>query len=128
MMIPATTAPRIESRPPRITTGNTTIPNECRVSKFRPVILPMMHPAAAADNPAVAQASPNTLGTEIPTDIDPNGSSDTALMDMPTVDFLKNQENPPIKRKVMITPTSCVQDMETPPRVRGSWGRNAGKE
>jgi hypothetical protein len=49
-------------------------------------------------------------------------------MDIPTVDFLKNQENPPIRIKVIITPTSWVHEMETPPRERGSWGRNAGNE
>ena len=27
-----------------------------------------------------------------------------------------------------MTPTSCVQDMETPPSERGSWGRNVGNE
>ena len=32
-------------------------------------------------------------------------------MEMPTVDFLKNQVSAPMKMKVMITPTSCVQEM-----------------
>jgi len=49
-------------------------------------------------------------------------------MDMPMVDFLKNQERHPIKIKVMMTPTSCVQDMETPPKDSEVWGRNGGNE
>jgi hypothetical protein len=49
-------------------------------------------------------------------------------MDIPTVDFLKNHENPPIKTKVIITPTRWVQDIETPPRDRGAWGKNVGNE
>jgi hypothetical protein len=38
MMIPATTAPMIESSPPRMTTGKTVIPKACSVSKFFPTI------------------------------------------------------------------------------------------
>ena len=72
MMMPATIAPKMESSPPTITTGNTMMPKECRTSKFNPVILPMMPPAAAALKPAVAQARPNTLGTEMPMDMEAN--------------------------------------------------------
>ena len=104
------------------------MPKACSVSKLRPVILPMMTPAAAALNPAVAQARPNTRGTEMPTDMDANWSSDTARMEMPTVDFLKNHENPPIITAVTITPTSWVQEMDTPPKDIKVWGKNLGKE
>jgi hypothetical protein len=52
-----------------------------------------------AQGPAVAQARPNTLGTEMPMDMEANWSSDTARMEMPMVDFLKNQENPPIRKR-----------------------------
>ena len=48
MMMPATMAPKMESSPPTITTGNTIIPKDCKTSKFNPVMLPIMPPAAAA--------------------------------------------------------------------------------
>jgi hypothetical protein len=94
MMMPATTAPENGIQPAQDNHRKTVMPKACRVSKLSPVILPMMPPAAAALSPAVAQASPNTRGTEMPTDMEANWSSDTARMEMPTVDFLKNQENP----------------------------------
>ena len=49
-------------------------------------------------------------------------------MEIPSVERLKKYEKPPIRAAVMITPTSWVQLMETPPREIGVWGRNRGKE
>ncbi len=105
-----------------MTTGNTVMPKACRVSKFSPVMLPIMAPAAAALNPAAAQARANTRGMEIPMDMDASWSSETARMEIPRVDFLKNQEKPPMRMAVVITPTNWVQLMETPPSWMGVVG------
>ena len=64
----------------------------------------------------------------MPMDMDANWSSDTARMEIPTVDALKNQVNAPIMMNVMITPTNWVQDKETPQKAIGSLGRNSGNE
>ena len=88
----------------------------------------MIEPAAAAVNPAVAQANPKTFGTDTPIDMEANWSSDTARIEIPTVDFLKNQEKEPISKIVMITPISWVQEIETSPIMIGSGGKNSGKE
>ena len=44
------------------------------------------------------------------------------------LDFLKNQEKPAIMVNVTITPTSCVQDIDTPANEIGVLGRKGGKE
>jgi len=64
----------------------------------------------------------------MPIDMEANWSSETALMEMPTVDALKNQVKAPIMINVMTTPTNWVQDMETPQNETGVLGKNSGNE
>ena len=53
---PPTTAPPIESRPPRITTGNTLSPTSASCTST-PSMLPQTMPPSAETMPAIAQAS-----------------------------------------------------------------------
>src|SRR6185295_14098125 len=56
MMSPPTTAPRTESRPPRITTGNTFRPTSARCTST-PSMLPQITPPSAETVPAIAHAA-----------------------------------------------------------------------
>jgi hypothetical protein len=96
MMMPATTAPQNGIQPAQNDHGKNGNPEGLQRLEIETGDIADDAPAAAALNPAVAQARPKTRGTEMPTDMEANWSSDTARMEMPTVDFLKNHENPPI--------------------------------
>jgi hypothetical protein len=89
--IPATTAPGMESSPPRMTTGKTLRPMWTRPSRLRPAMVPTTMPAAAAVSPAAAQARAKTRSTETPRLMAAIWSSATLRMAMPRVERWKNQ-------------------------------------
>src|SRR6266542_2426126 len=64
-MSPPTTAPGMESSPPRITTGNTLNPTRARFTST-PSRFPHMMPPRADTTPVIAQARPKYRSTSMP--------------------------------------------------------------
>ncbi len=67
MISPPTTAPMIESSPPRITAGNTLIPKK-DIADDTPLTIPTTTPATAETIAEIAQAMAKTCRIEMPRD------------------------------------------------------------
>jgi hypothetical protein len=95
MMMPATTAPKWNPAPPD-NHGKNGNPEGLQRLEIESGDIADDAAGSGGAQPRRGPGEPEHPGTEMPTDMEANWSSDTARMEMPTVDFLKNHENPPI--------------------------------
>ncbi len=96
-------------------------------SKFQAVMLPMMHPAAAAGKSAVARPSANTRGTNAHGHGTELVVGHGRIMEIPTVDF-KKPGKAPDEHKGDDHPHQLGQEMDTRPPQWIRWGGKSGNE
>src|SRR6185436_9081069 len=125
-MRPPTIAPGMESRPPRMTTGNTLKPTRARFTST-PMMFPQMMPPSAETMPVIAHARPKYRSTLMPMAMATCWLSATARMAMPLRDFTKNQPKPARNSKLTRPPTSWMGGMNRGPSTMGSSGIGRGK-
>src|SRR6202163_1618432 len=93
MMMPPSTAPPIESSPPRIAAGNTLMPYADRPDET-PLTTATTTPATADTVAEIAHAIANTLLTEMPSDCATCWLKAVARMARPYFEARKNQAMP----------------------------------
>src|SRR4029078_4277178 len=93
MMMPPSTAPPIESSPPRIAAGNTLIPYADRPEET-PLTTATPLPATAEPVAEIAQAIANTLFTDMPSDCATCWLNAVARIASPYFDKRKDQDMP----------------------------------
>src|SRR4029434_8967269 len=116
---PPMIAPGIESRPPRMTTGNTLKPTSARFTST-PSRLPQRMPPSADTMPVMAHATPKYRSTSMPIAIATCWLSATARIAMPLRDFKKNQPNPARNARLTAAPSSWIGGMKSGPSMNGS--------
>src|SRR5713101_2898165 len=128
-MRPPTTAPGMESSPPRITTGKTLKPTRERFTST-PMMFPQMMPPRADTMPVIAHASPKYFSTLMPIAMATCWLSATARIAIPLRDFTKNQPNPARNNRLTRPPTSWIGGMNSGPMMKGSsgMGRGSGRD
>src|SRR5688572_1024165 len=90
MTSPPTTAPMIESSPPRITAGNTLMPKKESAGET-PLTTPTTTPARADTIAEIPHERAKTCRTEMPSDWATCWLNAVALMASPMREYLKNQ-------------------------------------